>query len=145
MRRVALVVSIVVATGCARGGEPPPEQAPAAPLVAEAATSPSSCVRLDLTPLKVVRTDEAQRRVFVVALDAAEKPLAARIRDLESCFDFTGWAGRWHLSVFSDEAVAGYKDDPRLAAAVADGRWAKAYVAEYDAASKRVTRSPAGR
>lgn len=40
--------------------------------------------------------------------------------------------------------MAVYKGDPSVAPAMADGRWALAYVAEYDAASKQMTRRPAG-
>ena len=87
--------------------------------------------------------DEPQRRLFVVAPDGAEGPIAARIRDLESCFGFTDWSGRWSLSVFTDAALARYKDDPQVEAAVKDGRWAKAYLAEYDAEEKRLRLNPA--
>lgn len=142
MRR-ALVVAALAATGCARGAEPPPEQAPTPAAVTEATTPARNCFRLDLSPLTVVRVDEPQRRLFVVAPDAADKPLAARVRDLESCFELTDWAGRWSLSVFTDEALARYKDDPLVADAVRNGRWARAYVAEYSASGKKMTRNPA--
>ena len=140
-----MVAGAALATiGCAGGAAPPAEQPPAPPVAVEARTSPRNCARLDLTPLKVLRVDEPQRRLFVLAPDDADKPLAARVRDLESCFDFTDWAGRWSLSVFTDEALARYKDDPLVADAVRNGRWARAYVAEFDAATKTLTRSPAG-
>jgi hypothetical protein len=127
--------------GCVR------QEAPAAdePPPPEATTQARSCLRLDLAPLAIARVDEPQRRLFVVAPDAAEGPIAARIRDLESCFGFTDWSGRWSLSVFTDAALARYKDDPQVEAAVKDGRWSKAYLAEYDAASKTLTRNPGGR
>ena len=133
----------VAAAGCVQGTPPPPEQSPAAPVVAEATTAARSCLRLDLAPLKVVRVDEPQRRLFVVAADAAETPIAARVRDLDSCFELTDWAGRWSLSVFTDAALARYKDDDQVAEAVKDGRWARAYVAEYSATTKQLTRNPA--
>jgi hypothetical protein len=147
MRRPPVLAAALVAAalvmGCGRGGEPPAKPAPnTAP--AEAATTPRNCARLELAPLTVARLDESQRRLFVVAPDGAEKPLDARIRDLESCFEFTEWAGRWSLSVFTDASLARYKDDPHVEAAVADGRWAKAYLAEYDAATRHLTRNPAG-
>jgi hypothetical protein len=141
MRKAFAAVAWVLAIGCVR------QEAPAAdePPPPEATTQPRSCLRLDLTPLAIARVDEPQRRVFVVAPDAADGPIAARIRDLESCFGFTDWNGRWSLSVFTDAALARYKDDPQVEAAVKDGRWARAYLAEYDAASKKLTRNPGGR
>jgi len=143
MRRAAALVCAAVAAGCGRAGAPPAADAAATPPAAEAATSPRSCLRLDLAPLKIVRVDEPQRRLFVSGAGAGEA-LDARIRDLESCFGFTEWAGRWSLSVFADGALARYKDDPQVVEAVKDGRWARAYLAEYDAATKKTTRNPAG-
>ena len=144
MRRVVAAAACLAAMGCGRNGEPATAQAPAPPsAVVEVTTPPRNCIRLDLSPLKVVRVDEPQRRLFAAAPGTDERPLTARIRDLESCFELTEWAGRWHLSVFTDGDLAGYKDEPRLASAVADGRWARAYVAEYTAESKTLTRNPA--
>ena len=139
MRQVMAAVACALAVGCARGEPPPPDGPPPA----EATASPRSCFRLDLTPLTIARVDEPQRRLFVVAPDAASAPIAARVHDLESCFGFTDWSGRWSLSVFTDAALARYKDDPQVADAVKDGRWARAYVAEYSAATKKTTRNPA--
>lgn len=142
MRRTLAAVAAVacaLAIACTRT-EPPAADEPAP---AEATPSPRSCFRLDLAPLKVVRVDEPQRRLFVVAPDAADAPIAARVHDLESCFGFTDWSGRWSLSVFTDAALARYKDDPQVAGAVQDGRWAKAYVAEYSAATRKITAYPA--
>jgi hypothetical protein len=136
--------AVLLLTGCARGSEPPPDATASAPPAAEAATSPRSCLRLELAPLTIVRVDEPQRRLFVVTTDAGETPVAARIHDLESCFDFTDGAGRWSLSVFTDAALARYKDDAEVESAVKDGRWSKAYVAEYSASTKKTTRNPAG-
>ena len=132
-------VACALAAGCARSETPPADEPPPA----EATASPRSCFRLDLTPLKIARVDEPQRRLFVVAPDAADGPIAARVHDLESCFGFTDWSGRWSLSVFTDAALARYKDDPLVAGAVRDGRWARAYVAEFSAATRKTTRNPA--
>ena len=139
MRRRLAAVACGLAVGCAPSQPPPSNETPPV----EAAASPRSCFRLDLTPLTIARVDEPQRRLFVVAPDAADGPIAARVHDLESCFGFTDWSGRWSLSVFTDAALARYKDDPQVADAVTDGRWAKAYVAEYSAATKTTTRNPA--
>ena len=140
MGRVFAATACALAIGCTNQ-EPPPANEPPPP---EAKTAARSCLRLDLTPMTIARVDEPQRRLFVVTSDAAEAPIAARIRDLESCFGFTEWSGRWSLSVYTDPALARYKDDPQVEAALKDGRWAKAYVAEYDAATKKLTRNPAG-
>ena len=47
--------------------------------------------------------------------------------------------------MYTDAALARYKDDPQVEAAVKDGRWARAYLAEYDAATKKLTHDPGGR
>jgi hypothetical protein len=138
-----MAVACLAAVGCGRAAEPVPEPAEAA-APPEATTSPRSCLRLELAPLTLVRADEPQRRLFVATAHAGDGPLTARIRDLESCFAFTEWAGRWSLSVFTDPALARYKDDPQVDAAVKDGRWARAYLLEYSAASKQITRKPGG-
>ena len=142
MRSGAALGALLLVAGCARGGAPEPEAAPPPP--APAATSPRTCARLELTPLRVVRIDEPQHRLFVAGTDATGAQIAARIQDLETCFGFTEWAERWSLSVFTDAALARYKDDPQVADAVRDGRWARAYVAEYSAAAKTLTRNPGG-
>ena len=139
MRKVMAAAVCALAVACASGEPAPAEEPPPA----EATASPRSCFRLDLTPLKIVRVDEPQRRLFVVTPDAADGPIAARVHDLESCFGFTDWSGRWSLSVFSDAALARYKDDPQVADAVKNGRWARAYVAEYSAVTRKTTRNPA--
>jgi hypothetical protein len=142
MRRTIAALALAAMAGCARAKEPP-AAARTEPPAAETTTAPRSCFRLDLAPLRLVRVDEPQRRLFVVASDAAAAPIAARIRDLDACFDLTDWGGRWSLSVFTDATLARYKDDPQVEGAVKDGRWAKAYLAEYDAATKTTTRNPA--
>jgi hypothetical protein len=139
MRRALFGAACALAIGCTSPDAPPANEAPPP----EARTEARSCLRLDLAPLTIVRVDESQRRLFVVTSDEADAPIAARIRDLESCFGFTDWNGRWRLSLHSDAALARYKDDPQVEAAVKDGRWAKAYLAEYDAATKMLTRHPA--
>jgi hypothetical protein len=45
--------------------------------------------------------------------------------------------------VFSNADLAGYKDEPRLGPALADGRWAAAYTAEFDAARYELVMQPA--
>jgi len=144
MRSGLAAAACLAAIGCA-GGEPGAHQSPThAEAAVEATTSPRSCASLELTPLRVVRIDDRQRRLFAAA-GAPGAQLEARVHDLETCFGFTEWAGRWSLSVFTDPTLARYKDDPQVTEAVKDGRWARAYVAEYDSASRKMTRDPAGR
>ena len=139
MRRVFAAAACALAIGCTSQDAPPANEPPPP----EARTDARSCLRLDLTPLTIARVDEPQRRLFAVTSDQADAPIAARIRDLESCFGFTDWNESWSLSVYTDAALARYKDDPQVEAAVKDGRWARAYVAEYDAATRKLLRHPA--
>jgi hypothetical protein len=91
----------------------------------------------------VARVDASQMRLFVAAADVTEQQIVGRVRDLEACFVQTEWTSRWSLSVFSDPALVGYKDDPHLASFHENGEWAKAYLAEYSAASGQLTMQPA--
>jgi len=146
MRRALAAAMCALAIGCARANEPkrtetgnvPPAEQPA-----EATVAPRTCALIELTPLRVARIDEPQRRLFLVGTDAGEGTTLARIHDLDACYALTDWAGRWSLGVFDDAGLARYKDDPKVETAVADGRWARAYTAEYDAATRRLTRRPA--
>jgi hypothetical protein len=143
MRRVvAAAAAVVLAAGCGaeRGDEPSSRP------VATVAPAPGApCEGRDLTPLRIVREDDGQRRFFTVAAPGVtDGQIGQAVAVLEACTDGTAWAGGWRLSVFTDAAMAVYKDDPSVAPAMADGRWANAYVAEYDAARKRLIRNPAG-
>jgi hypothetical protein len=140
MRRVAAAAAAaLLAAGCGaeRGDEP------SSPPVAPAPGAP--CAGRDLSPLRIVRVDDGQRRFFIVAPSGVtDGQIGQAAAVLEACTDGTAWADGWRLSVFTDAAMAVYKDDPSVAPAMADGRWAKAYVAEYDAARKQLTRRPVG-
>ena len=139
MRRVA-AAAIVLAAGCSAE----PADMPARP-VATAPAPGAPCTSSDLSPLRTVRVDDGQRRFFAVgAPGVTDGQIGQAVARLEECTAGTAWAGRWRLSVFTDAAMAVYKDDPSVAPAMADGRWAKAYVAEYDAARRKLTRRPAG-
>jgi hypothetical protein len=142
MRRLAAAVAIVLTAGCSAERVDEPSSRP----VATAAPAPGApCGGSDLTPLRTVRVDDGQRRFFAVgAPGVTDGQIGQAVARLEECTAGTAWAGRWRLSVFIDAAMAVYKDDPSVAPAMADGRWAKAYVAEYDAARKQLTRNPAG-
>ncbi|HEV2197137.1 MAG TPA: hypothetical protein VGR55_16250 [Candidatus Acidoferrum sp.] len=47
------------------------------------------------------------------------------------------------MSFFSDAKYAGYKSDDNMAALVANGSWAKAYLAEYERQTQRLILNPA--
>ena len=146
MVRTLAAVACALAIGCARTDDSKPADTatvPAADQPAEEAVAPRTCALIELTPLRVARIDESQRRLFLVAADPGEDAILARIHDLDACYALTEWSGRWSLGVFGDAELARYKDDPKVEAAVADGRWARAYTAEYDAATRRLTRKPA--
>lgn len=49
------------------------------------------------------------------------------------------------MSFFSDAKYAGYKSDENIAALVANGSWAKAYLAEYERLTQRLVLNPAER
>ncbi|HKW36149.1 MAG TPA: hypothetical protein VJN92_24315 [Candidatus Acidoferrum sp.] len=47
------------------------------------------------------------------------------------------------MSFFSDPKYAGYKSDENMAALVANGSWAKAYLGEYERLTQRLILNPA--
>jgi hypothetical protein len=49
------------------------------------------------------------------------------------------------VSFFSDTKYAGYKSDEKIAALVANGSWAKAYLGEYERQTQRLILNPAER
>lgn len=102
-----------------------------------------TCAAADLSPLKLVRIDQGQMRLFVAASPVTSDQIVRRVRELETCLLPTDWGKKWSLSVFSIEGLAGYKDEARLTSFVKDGRWAKGYTAEYDAASRVLVMQPA--
>ena len=56
-----------------------------------------------------------------------------------------GWGKTWAVSFFSDARYAGYKSDENVAALVANGGWAKAYLGEYERLTQRLILNPAER
>lgn len=92
--------------------------------------------------MKIVRLDQSQMRLFVAASSVTSEQIVRRVRELDACFLRTDWEKKWSLSVFSDANLAGYKDEPRLASFLKDGRWAKGYTAEYDAARRELVMQP---
>ena len=95
------------------------------------------------TPSNVVRTDLANRRLFVVAqlesIDAVKKarslikPLAEYIRACEP-----KWGNEWRISFFSDPQVATYKTDIEEKQSSRFKDWASAYIGEYENRAKKL-------
>jgi len=120
---------------------------PASGIVAQ--TPPQeSCKSDDFA--KIVRIDDRNERVFVIAkadqINTSAKarklllPLQASLRQCRP-----GWGRKWAVSLFSEAKYAGYKSDDNMAALVANGSWAKAYLAEYERQTQRLILNPAER
>lgn len=99
---------------------------------------------------KIVRIDDRNERIFVIARAdqinttvKARKVLFALEASLKQCRP--GWGKTWAVSFFSDAKYAGYKSDENVAALVANGSWAKAYLAEYERETQRLILNPAER
>ena len=101
-------------------------------------------------PAKIVRIDDRNERVFVVVkidqINTTAKarkllfPLQASLKQCRS-----NWGRTWAVSFFSDAKYAGYKSDDNLAALVANGSWARAYLGEYERQTQRLILNPAER
>jgi len=97
---------------------------------------------------KIVRIDDRNERIFVIAhLDQintgakARKLLLPLQASLKQCRP--DWGKTWSVSFFSDAKHAGYKSDESMAALVANGSWAKAYLGEYERQTQRLILNPA--
>ena len=97
---------------------------------------------------KIVRIDDRNERIFVIVrvdqintTAKAQKVLLTLQGSLRQCR--TDWGKDWAVSFFSDPKYAGYKSDDNMAAFVANGRWAKAYLAEYERLTQRLILNPA--
>lgn len=97
---------------------------------------------------KIVRIDDRNERIFVVAQEGqintsakARKVLLPVQESLKQCRP--NWGRTWAVSFFSDAKYAGYKSDDNMAALVANGSWAKAYLAEYERQTQRLILNPA--
>lgn len=118
------------------------------PRVAAQAPPQESCKSDDSA--KIVRIDDRNERIFVIARAdqinttvKARKVLFALEASLKQCRP--GWGKTWAVSFFSDAKYAGYKSDENVAALVANGSWAKAYLAEYERETQRLILNPAER
>ena len=99
---------------------------------------------------KIVRIDDRNERIFVIAhgeqintTTKARKLLLALQASLKQCRP--GWGRTWAVSFFSDVKYAGYKSDDNIAALVANGSWARAYLGEYERQTQRLILNPAER
>jgi hypothetical protein len=96
---------------------------------------------------QIVRFDDSAKRAFVVSAGLETRAAAKRsIRTLEMAIRHCRpeWENAWNASFFSRPKYAGYKTDAVVQKYVEDGTWGKAYLAEYDASSKRLTMWPLG-
>ena len=99
---------------------------------------------------KIVRIDDRNERIFVIArveqintTAKARKLLLPLQSSLKQCRPNCGRT--WAVSFFSEAKYAGYKSDEGVAALVADGSWAKAYLGEYERQTQRLVLNPAER
>ena len=99
---------------------------------------------------KIVRIDDRNERIFVVVQEGqintsakARKLLLTLQVSLKQCRP--DWGRAWAVSFFSDPKYAGYKSDENMAALVANGSWAKAFLAEYERQTQRLILNPAER
>ena len=97
---------------------------------------------------KIVRIDDRNERIFVIAQESqinttakARKLLLLLQSSLKQCRP--GWGKTWAVSFFSNAKYAGYKSDEDVAALVANGSWAKAYLGEYERLTQRLILYPA--
>jgi hypothetical protein len=114
-----------------------------------AQTPPQEACKSD-DSAKIVRIDDRNERVFVIVKTdqinttaKARKLLFPLQASLKQCRP--NWGRTWAVSFFSDAKYAGYKSDDNLAALVANGSWAKAYLGEYERQTQRLILNPAER
>ena len=97
---------------------------------------------------RIVRVDENAHRLFVVAqvseIDTPHKARAILVtfeQYVVQCYPKWG-IDDWNVSFFTRKAYAGYKDEPAIAPYLANGRWARGYVGEYERKMNAVTLWP---
>jgi len=97
---------------------------------------------------QVFRIDQANRRLFVAgSSDDLQSQAAGLGRRLKLIRAYVAkchpdWGRHWNASFFADRQLAGYKDE-LPARFMKDGTWAKAYLAEYENETGRLTLHPA--
>ena len=97
-----------------------------------------------------MRIDDRNERIFVIAqigqintTAKARKLLLILQASLKQCRP--DWGRTWAVSFFANAKYAGYKSDENVAALVANGSWAKGYLAEYERETQRLVLNPAER
>lgn len=115
----------------------------------DAQTPPQESCKSD-DSAKIVRIDDRNERIFVVVhadqintSAKARKLLLSLQASLKQCRP--DWGKTWAVSFFSDAKYAGYKSDENVAALVANGSWANAYLGEYERQTQRLILNPAQR
>jgi hypothetical protein len=103
------------------------------------------CEQPGLFMNEVVRVDENNKRLFVTAYGLGSRSKASPVLRLMRAYVakcHPGWGRRWSASFFTNRELAGYKDEqsPKV---LQDGSWAKAYLAEYENETDRLTLHPA--
>ena len=97
---------------------------------------------------RIARIDQSNQRIFVTA-GADDIEDTSKVRKLlQDLGAYVGacqedWTADWSVSVFSENKMVGYKDEPELREYVMDRSWEKAYLAEFSADTGVLTRYPA--
>jgi len=99
---------------------------------------------------QIARLDDSGKRVFVISnlrevqtRTSAKAEVVAVAAGVHRCRP--DWGTAWSASFFTNAKYAGYKTEASLRKYVEDGTWGRAYVAEYDASSAKMTLLPAGK
>lgn len=104
--------------------------------------TPQLCVEKVLN-VKIVRTDEKNKRYFLVDSNFSEEKIINNITKLRQCFISTDWSGNWSISLFTEKKYAGYKDENGIVQYHRENKWAKSYQFEYSEKDKQLIYFPA--
>ncbi|SRR5260370_20289766 len=95
----------------------------------------------------LLRVDKQNKRLFVEGSETSvnsQTTIDSYLRKLDRVITMCdpSWTADWSLSVFSNPKLTGYKTDSELSAAVENGDWGRAYIAEYDRSTQVLTILP---
>lgn len=93
--------------------------------------------------MKVAKVDERNHRIFAVPEQQSREELVSQIELSEKCFKNSDWSVDWSISLFKNAKYAGYKDEKHIIPYHKNDEWTKAYLGEYDGASRTYTEFPA--
>ena len=93
--------------------------------------------------MRVAKVDKNNHRIFAIPKDRSEKTIVGQVRSSAACFNNSGWAKDWSVSVFSSEKYAGYRDEQHIVPYHKNNEWEKAYLGEFDGASQSYISFPA--